>query len=227
MTNHCPDSNADPGRRNAWGVDLNRNYRVGSGFDGYDGASTQLHRRHVPGPGEAVRARDQERDLARRAEPQHQVLHVRALQRRPAVLAAGRVHRQRPHHHAAPADGPRGVLLAVGRPDPVAGARAPPDGRHAGERRRLRPTSCTRPRATCARTCTSTTAIFAFGWEVGGSVYNPATGNFQGGSFQPAWVGNPHLVSGHSETMEYTNGVMEMFRIAATSAGTRPPRRPR
>ena len=27
--------------------------------------------------------------------------------------------------------------------------------------------------------------IYAFGWEVGGSVYNPATGNFQGGSFQP------------------------------------------
>ena len=31
--------------------------------------------------------------------------------------------------------------------------------------------------------------IYAFGWEVGGSVYNPATGNFQGGSFQPPWVG--------------------------------------
>ena len=26
MTNHCPDANADPARRNAWGVDLNRNY---------------------------------------------------------------------------------------------------------------------------------------------------------------------------------------------------------
>ena len=33
--------------------------------------------------------------------------------------------------------------------------------------------------------------IFAFGWEVGGSVYNPATGNFQDGSFQPPWVGRP------------------------------------
>ena len=57
--------------------------------------------------------------------------------------------------------------------------------------------------------------IFAFGWEVGGSVYNPATGNFQDGSFQPPWVGTPDLVSGHSETMEYSNGVIEMFRIAA------------
>ena len=33
--------------------------------------------------------------------------------------------------------------------------------------------------------------VFAFGWEVGGSVYNPATGNFQAGSFQPPWVGDP------------------------------------
>ena len=36
----------------------------------------------------------------------------------------------------------------------------------------------------------------------------------QEGSFQPPWVGTADLVSGHSETMEYTNGVMEMFRIA-------------
>ena len=57
MTNHCPDDNADPARRNAWGVDLNRNYRVASGFDGYDGALDELHQRHVPGPGRAVGAR--------------------------------------------------------------------------------------------------------------------------------------------------------------------------
>jgi len=56
--------------------------------------------------------------------------------------------------------------------------------------------------------------VYAFGWEVGGSVYNPATGNFQDGSFQPPWVAGG-LVSGHDETMEYANGVMEMFRIAA------------
>ena len=56
--------------------------------------------------------------------------------------------------------------------------------------------------------------IFAFGWEVGGSVYNPITGNFQGGSFQPPWVAGG-LISGHDETMEYANGIMEMFRIAS------------
>ena len=52
MTNHCADDNADPGRRNAWGVDLNRNYRVGSGFDGYDGASTSCISDTFQGPAE-------------------------------------------------------------------------------------------------------------------------------------------------------------------------------
>ena len=33
--------------------------------------------------------------------------------------------------------------------------------------------------------------IFAFGWEVGGSVYNPATGNFQDGTFQPPGSARP------------------------------------
>ena len=57
--------------------------------------------------------------------------------------------------------------------------------------------------------------IFSFGWEVGGSVYNPATGNFQDGSFQPPWDGDINLISGHGETLEYANGIVEMFRIAA------------
>ena len=52
MTNHCPDNNADPGRRDAWGVDLNRNYSVASGFDGYDGASTSCIDDTFQGPAE-------------------------------------------------------------------------------------------------------------------------------------------------------------------------------
>lgn len=40
MTNHCGPAASDPGRRNSWGVDLNRNHSVGSAFDGFIGAST-------------------------------------------------------------------------------------------------------------------------------------------------------------------------------------------
>ncbi|WP_221874752.1 M14 family metallopeptidase [Mesobacillus maritimus] len=40
MTNHCPPTQSDPGNRNNWGVDLNRNHSIGSAFDGFIGAST-------------------------------------------------------------------------------------------------------------------------------------------------------------------------------------------
>ncbi|MED3560983.1 M14 family metallopeptidase [Bacillus xiapuensis] len=40
MTNYCGPDKSDPGNRNSWGVDLNRNHSVGSAFDGYIGAST-------------------------------------------------------------------------------------------------------------------------------------------------------------------------------------------
>ena len=42
MTNYCPPtatSNGMPSNRNSWGVDINRNGRVGTVWDGYSGAS--------------------------------------------------------------------------------------------------------------------------------------------------------------------------------------------
>jgi hypothetical protein len=40
LSNHCPAAQSDPGNRNNWGVDLNRNFSVGTLFDGYFGASS-------------------------------------------------------------------------------------------------------------------------------------------------------------------------------------------
>lgn len=52
MLNHCDDSLSDPALRNNWGVDTNRNYAVGSLFDGYDGASTFCLSAVFSGPSE-------------------------------------------------------------------------------------------------------------------------------------------------------------------------------
>jgi hypothetical protein len=52
MTNHCTDSNTDPARRTAWGVDVNRNYAFGSMFDGYSGASSSCTNDVFSGPAE-------------------------------------------------------------------------------------------------------------------------------------------------------------------------------
>ncbi len=46
MSNYCEDTDrysgndTDPAQRNSWGVDMNRNFQVGSAFDGFQGAST-------------------------------------------------------------------------------------------------------------------------------------------------------------------------------------------
>jgi hypothetical protein len=46
MANYCtdtvkyPENDTDPQRRNSWGVNINRNFSVGSAYDGFQGAST-------------------------------------------------------------------------------------------------------------------------------------------------------------------------------------------
>ncbi len=54
MFNYCAGTGfaSGPTARNLWGVDLNRNFSVGSLFDGYDGASTDCTNEVFAGPGE-------------------------------------------------------------------------------------------------------------------------------------------------------------------------------
>jgi len=52
MTNHCDENNSDPNRRDSWGVDINRNYDIGSRFDGYSGASSSCLSDVYSGPAE-------------------------------------------------------------------------------------------------------------------------------------------------------------------------------
>ncbi|MFA9432152.1 M14 family zinc carboxypeptidase [Egicoccus sp. AB-alg2] len=50
MNNYCDDTESDPAYRNQWGVDLNRNFRVGTLWDGYSGASTSCRSDVFAGP---------------------------------------------------------------------------------------------------------------------------------------------------------------------------------
>ena len=53
MVNYCasnPTGNNDPAARNSWGVDLNRNFSVGTIFDGYVGASNSCTSDTFAGP---------------------------------------------------------------------------------------------------------------------------------------------------------------------------------
>ncbi|MEV4534568.1 M14 family metallopeptidase [Asanoa sp. NPDC049518] len=214
MTNHCEDANDDPGRRDSWGVDLNRNYRVGSGFDGYDGASSTCTSGTYQGPAEL-------------SEPESKniIWLVEKFQNIKFMMSV--------HSNGGQLFWQPGAYIADGRittPRPPLGDEAfywQSAGRILSQVKAYRETVVTPENVGGSSDVLYSSAgnvredlyhtygIFAFGWEVGGSVYNPATGNWQGGSFQPVWEGDPNLVSGHSETMEYANGLMEMFRVAA------------
>ena len=213
MTNYCPDEDADPGRRNSWGVDLNRNYRVGSGFDGYDGGDTNCRSGNFMGPSELSEP-----------EAKNAIWLVENYRNIKFMMSV--------HSNGGQLFWQPGAYIADGRittPRPPLGHEAfywQSADRILSQVRAHRQTVVTPENVGGSSDVLYSSAgnvredmyfnygIFAFGWEVGGSVYNPATGNFQGGSFQPPWVAGG-LISGHDETMEYANGIMEMFRIAS------------
>ncbi|MEU7839534.1 M14 family metallopeptidase [Micromonospora sp. NPDC049114] len=214
MTNHCPNATADPGQRNSWGVDLNRNYRVGSGHDGYAGGSTNCVSGTYQGPEEL-------------SEPESKNI-IWLVEKYSNIKFMMSVHSNGGQLFWQP-----GAYIADGRittPRPPLGDEAfywQSASRILSQVKAHRETVVTPENVGGSSDVLYSSAgnvredlyytygIYAFGWEVGGSVYNPATGDWQGGSFQPEWVGNPELVSGHAETMEYANGIMEMFRVAA------------
>jgi len=203
LTNHCPDADADPARRDSWGVDLNRNYRVGSGHDGYSGGSSSCTSGTYQGPEEL--SEPESKNIVWLVEKYTNIKFMMSVHSNGGQLfwqpgayiaddeafywqSAGRILSQ-----------VKAYRETVVTPENVGGSSDVLYSSAGNVREDLY----------------YTYGIYAFGWEVGGSVYNPATGDWQGGSFQPAWEGDPNLVSGHSETMEYANGIMEMFRIAA------------
>ncbi|MEU3454583.1 M14 family zinc carboxypeptidase [Micromonospora sp. NPDC006766] len=214
LTNHCADADADPARRNSWGVDLNRNYRVGSGHDGYSGGSTSCISDTYQGPEKL--SEPESKNIIWLVEKYRNIKFMMSVHSNGgqlfwqpgAYIANGRITTPRPplgdeafywQSAARILSQVKAHRETVVTPENVGGSSDVLYSSAGNVREDLY----------------HTYGIYAFGWEVGGSIYNPATGNWQGGSFQPAWVGNPELVSGHAETMEYANGIMEMFRIAA------------
>ena len=125
MTNYCPvTGNSDPAGRFTWGVDLNRNNSQYTLFDGYFGASTQLHQRAVHRPVGGLRAGDQERALGRGHVPEHQVREQRPLLRRLLHVGAGLLHRQRAYHGPGAEHRHREVLLRRRREGPARASRS-------------------------------------------------------------------------------------------------------
>ena len=105
MVNYCasnPTGNNDPYARNSWGVDLNRNFSVGSYFDGYVGGGNSCTGDTFSGPRSSPSPRSRNEQYVQTTYPEHQVRDERALLGRLLHVAPGRL-QAGPHDAAVPA----------------------------------------------------------------------------------------------------------------------------
>ncbi|MFI6238250.1 M14 family zinc carboxypeptidase [Micromonospora sp. NPDC050795] len=207
LVNHCTGAARDPKNRTSWGVDLNRNYTVGSYFDGYVGASANCLSGTYAGTAELSEAESG---------------NVIALaQDHPNIRFAMNVHSYGGYFMWPPgayrADGrvtlPRPSIdestLFLNSARRIVGAIAQ-------ERGTVTWPSQTGPVADVLYSAAGNSAdqlyyelgIFAWDFEVGNDLWNPATNQWEGVGFQPPFD------EAHGESQEYAGGLVEMVRVA-------------
>ncbi|WP_117213497.1 M14 family metallopeptidase [Allorhizocola rhizosphaerae] len=198
MTNHCPLTGAADGNaRNAWGVDNNRNYTEYSLFDGYSGASTSCTSDVFAGPAEL-------------SEPENRNLDW--LASRPNLKFSMNLHSSGNYFMWSP--GSYALPGRISAPRPTLAE----ESFFWGASARIL-TAIKRHRnmaVTPARTGPISDVLYSAAGNSGDMLwykYGLYAWNFEvGTSFQPAWP------EAREQTMEFANGLVELFRVALDHA---------
>ncbi|MFC3502154.1 M14 family zinc carboxypeptidase [Micromonospora krabiensis] len=194
MTNHCPlTGSADFLGRDSWGVDNNRNYTEYSLFDGYSGASTSCTSGTYAGPSEL-------------SEPENRNLDWLAA--RPNIRFSMNLHSSGNYFMWSPG--------AYALPDRTSAPRptlAQESFFWGASSRILTAIKQHRNLAvTPARTGPISDVLYSAAGNSGDMLwykYGIYAWNFEvGTSFQPDWE------EAHAETMEFSNGLVELMRVA-------------
>lgn len=215
LRNYCQGAQRDPVHRNDWGVDVNRNYAVGSLFDGYFGASLDCLNEVSSGPAELSEAESRNIIALAKAHPNLKyAMNVHsyggAFMWPPgAYKLDGRITLPRPSieesaHFLAAA---RQIVTAIST-----------------YRGTVTWPAFTGPVADVLYSAAGNSAdqlyyeqgIFAWDFEVGTFLWNAATQEWEGVGFQPPYA------EAHAEAMEYATGLMQMVRVAAEYQKTHP-----
>jgi hypothetical protein len=196
MVNYCADDNSDPNRRDRWGVDQNRNYITGSRFDGYSGASASCTSDVFSGPAEL-------------SEPEARNIHW-VPQAYPNIKFSMNIHSFGNYFMWSP-----GAYQLPGRitlPRPSFGTEA---FFWSASQQIL--TSIKQSRGTVvtpARTGPIADVLYSAAGNSGDMMYYEYgifAWNFEVGNqgFQP-----PFEPEGHEQLLEFSNGLVELFRVA-------------
>ncbi|MBQ1032113.1 M14 family zinc carboxypeptidase [Micromonospora parva] len=217
LVNHCTGAARDPKNRTSWGVDINRNYTVGSYFDGYVGASANCLSGNYAGTAELSEAESSNVIALAKDHPNIKfAMNVHSyggyfMWPPGAYRADGRITLPRPSIDES--------TLFLNSARRIVGAIAQ-------ERGTVTWPSQTGPVADVLYSAAGNSAdqlyyelgIFAWDFEVGNDRWNPATNQWEGVGFQPPFD------EAHGESQEYAGGLVEMVRVArdyaaAESAG--------
>ncbi|MDG4765759.1 M14 family zinc carboxypeptidase [Solwaraspora sp. WMMD406] len=194
MTNHCAAGGAtDALARNSWGVDNNRNYSEYSLFDGYSGASTSCTSDVYAGPSEL-------------SEPENKNLDW--LASRPNIKFSMNLHSSGNYFMWSPGSYATPGRLSAPRPNLAE------ESFFWGSSARIL-TAIKRHRnlaVTPARTGPIADVLYSAAGNSGDMLwykYGIYAWNFEvGTSFQPTWT------EAHEQTLEYSNGLVELMRVA-------------
>ncbi|MEU8271900.1 M14 family zinc carboxypeptidase [Sphaerisporangium sp. NPDC049002] len=214
LTNHCAANAADPANRNSWGVDLNRNFSVGSYFDGFNGASASCTGDTYAGPAELSEPEARNEVWLTQQYPNIKfAMNTHSyggyfMWPPGAYKTAGRELLPRvdfgtenyfwsaSDHILSAVQAYRATAIWPGRTGPVTDVLYSAAGNSADEHWYNR-------------------GIISWDFEVGADLYNPATKRFTAVGFQPAFS------EGHEEAMEFANGQIAILEVARAFADDR------
>ncbi|MFI6600006.1 M14 family zinc carboxypeptidase [Nonomuraea sp. NPDC050536] len=208
MVNYCPAQQSDPAQRNTWGVDVNRNYAVGSLSDGYFGASTNCQSGTYAGPAEHSEA--ESKNVIWMAQTFHNIKFAMNV-----------------HSYGGYFMWPPGAYKLDGRvtlPRPtdqqldffLRSAKTIESG-IAAERGTVTWPQQTGPVTDVLYSAAGNSAdelwydhgVYGWDFEVGNDLWNPQTQAWEGVGFQPDFA------EGHQEALEYAAGLISLIGVAA------------
>ena len=208
IVNHCTGTQRDPRNADSWGVDVNRNYTVGSVFDGYTGASaTNCLSGTYAGTAELSEAESTNViELAKAHDNIRFAMNVHSyggyfMWPPGAYAMPGRVTLPRPSAEEAAMfqasakrivgaiAASRGTVTWPSRTGPVADVLYSAAGNSADQ-------------------LYYELGIFAWDFEVGNDRWNAATNQWEGVGFQPPYD------EAHAESQEYAEGLVELLSVA-------------
>ena len=207
MTNHCGPAESDPAYRNSWGVDLNRNYTVGSHADGYSGGSAGCRSGNFSGPAELSEPEAKNEVWLTNEFPNIKFAMnthsyggyfmwppgaYKEEGRTPLPyvdLGTDTYFWESSEHILSAVQSWRGTAIWPGRTGPVTDVLYSAAGNSADEHWYNR-------------------GIIGWDFEVGADIYDPATGEYEPVGFQPPFA------EGHEEAMEFASGQIATLEVA-------------